>query len=711
MPPFLHRFLGATIAGLTAIGLSAAAEPTALGTEACLPCHAEQASRWRGSHHDLAMGEASEAMVRGDFDEASFIAHGITSTFFRRDGRYFVRTDGPDGALTDYRIRYTFGWWPLQQYLIAFPGGRLQALGIAWDSRSAELGGQRWFHLYAEEEGMDHRHPLHWTGREQTWNHQCADCHSTGLRKGYDLATDRYDTTWSDINVACEACHGPGSDHVEQARAAEIHGPQAWRPGKGLAVRLTAHDEGHWSLDPQAGVPVRSVPLTDRTEIEICARCHARRGPIHASERPGAPMTDHYRPALLEAGLYHADGQIQDEVFEYGSFIQSRMYRAGVTCADCHDPHSLELVAPGNALCTRCHQIQRYDTPTHHHHPPASTGAACVACHMPQRRYMQVDDRADHSLRIPRPDLTVRLGTPNACNQCHAERSAQWAADALAEWRGPVRWLPAHFGEILHAGRHGQVDAGQELWELALDNTQPGIARATALTLLSDLPDGTRLNDRLDDLAALLADPDPLVRAAAVRRLEVVDPASRLRFGLPLLEDPVRLVRLDAALTLASLLRLDPPEAVRVRLAAGVSAYRAAQRVVGDRPESHHNLGLIETAIGDIRAAEAAYRDALRLAPDFAPAYVNLADLYRLGGQDDQGEQVLRQGIAAVPDDPDLHYALGLLYARTNRLAAAVEALTQAARLAPERPRLADVHALALEELERQLRQSGSRRE
>ena len=385
----------------------------------------------------------------------------LPSTFYRKNGDYFVRTDGPDGKLHDYPIKYTFGWAPLQQYLIEFPGGRLQCLGIAWDNRPAEQGGRRWFHLYPDEK-IDHKNRLHWTGRDQNWNYQCAECHSTDLQKHYNLETDSFKTTWAEIDVACEACHGPGARHVALAKG-QSGGQTATRDsGTGLLVDLKDRDGGAWIIDSGTGVPSRrSVPRTSHTKIEMCARCHSRRGQIHAEYSHGNTLGNTHRLSRLEEPLYHSDGQIKEEVYVYGSFIQSSMYRAGVTCTDCHDAHSLRLKAEGNLLCAQCHQAQRYDTVDHHRHPIGSAGATCIACHMPQQAYMVIDDRADHSIRVPRPDLSLKLGTPQRLQpmppgqidsvggrsdekvvwQCIEQTAAFWARrcmpDAREHW-GPV---------------------------------------------------------------------------------------------------------------------------------------------------------------------------------------------------------------------------------------------------------------------------------
>lgn len=668
------------------------AEPAYVGAQVCAECHPDEAARWRGSDHDRAMMEADSRYVLGDFNDTPFTAHGLTSRFFRQDGRYWVETQGPAGATETYPIRYTFGWRPLQQYLIEFPGGRLQSLGVAWDSRPREEGGQRWFQLYPDER-IDATHPLHWTGREQNWNYQCAECHSTHLRKGYDLATDSFRTTWSEIDVACEACHGPGAPHVAQARSDRGDGTPAWDRDKGLAVALGENRGAVWIQDDATGQPRRSPARATQRELNVCARCHSRRGLLREGVKPDAPLGDSHRPALLDAGLYHADGQILGEVYEYGSFLQSRMYKHGVTCSDCHDPHSLTLKAPGDLVCAQCHQWGRYDTELHHHHPAGSPGASCIACHLPQRLYMVVDARADHSLRIPRPDLTRKIGTPNACNGCHADRTVAWAEQATLDWYGETVSRHPHFGEALQAGRTGAPDAGPRLLALAADTDQPGIARATALSLLSGVPDATSG----PTLKRLLRDPDDLVRAATLGVLERAEPRTRMELAWPLLEDSVLAVRVEAARILASLAGAELTEDARARLARGLEEYRATQLANAERPESHLNLGLLDSALGQPEAAEQAYRTALRLDPQFVPAYVNLADLDRALGRDPAGEAVLQQGLERLPDAASLHHALGLLRVRQGRLPEAVESLARAARLAPENARYAYVHALALE--------------
>jgi cytochrome c553 len=303
-----------------------------VGGQVCAGCHAAETERWAGSHHALAMQKATPATVLGDFADAKLGHFGVVTSFSRSGDRFVVRADGPDGALHDYEIAYTFGVYPLQQYLIALPGGRLQALGIAWDSRAKEQGGQRWFHLYPAQR-LPAGDRLHWTGRDQTWNYMCTDCHSTDLRKSYDLATNEYATTWTDVDVSCEACHGPGSRHVAWAQSHAGTASNAGAPGlsetdrQGLTNWLKATDTGHWEMNPDTGIARRTEPLAS-AELDTCAACHSRRRVITKDAVPGTPFLDSYAPAYLEPGLYNADGQIDGEVFEYGSFVQSRMFQA-----------------------------------------------------------------------------------------------------------------------------------------------------------------------------------------------------------------------------------------------------------------------------------------------------------------------------------------------------------------------------------------------
>jgi tetratricopeptide (TPR) repeat protein len=686
---------------LTLIGLlagcseKAADIPAYLNTElvyaggaSCAKCHEAESELWRGSHHDLAMQEVTAESVLGDFDDATFSHDGVDSTFTRQGDEFRVRTQGPDGELQDYRIAYVFGVYPLQQYLVEFPGGRYQVLQLCWDTRTQEEGGQRWFHLYPDEH-IPPGDPLHWTGINQNWNYMCAECHSTDLRKGYDAASRTYETTWEEINVSCESCHGPASRHIAWADAVEAGEADPDGPD-GLQLQLKDEDNPAWVFD-QGGIARRQPARSSQTQIETCARCHSRRAVIAETYTPGKPLVDTHRLSLLEPHLYHPDGQILDEVYVYGSFLQSRMHAEGVTCSDCHDPHSLELWNPGNAACAKCHLPARYDSKDHHRHKVNDVGGQCVECHMRDELYMVVDARHDHSFRVPRPDLSLELGTPNACSDCHQDSTPEWAAEHFTAW-WPERAAQPHYGQILARGREGGISSARDLGELIADSSQPGIVRATAIDLLASQP----ATDAIATIDGASRSSDPLVRASAAAALDTLPQESAARIGASLLSDPVRAVRIAAARPMAQLpAEIVEPE-IAPAIAGAIEELRATQRVNADRPEAHLTLGSLHAQAGEFEAALAEYREALELDPESIEARINLADLYRQQGNENQAENALREALALRPDNAATHYALGLALVRQSRTSEAISALEQAATFDPDNPRYGYVLAVAI---------------
>jgi len=659
-----------------------------VGSAACVSCHADQAAQWLTSQHHDAMAEAASEQVLGNFDDATFTYAGTTSTFFKRDGRFVVRTDGRDGRLAEFQIKYTFGVYPLQQYLVQFSDGRIQALSIAWDARPRKIGGQRWFHLYPTE-WVTHDDELHWTRPAQNWNFMCADCHSTGVRKNYDAAADRFATSWTDINVSCEACHGPGSRHLGWAQTKR----SADADDRGLTAVLDERRGATWTVNAGTGNALRSRPRTTDREIEVCAQCHSRRGQIAEGYQAGAELLDHYLPALLTSPLYHPDGQQQGEVYNWGSFLESRMYAKGVTCSDCHEPHTGQLRLEGNALCSSCHLASKYDSAEHHHHAPASAGAACVSCHMPASTYMVVDPRRDHSLRVPRPDLSLKLGTPNACNGCHTTRDAAWAATRVKAWFGHDPAGFQRFASAFSLSHTETRDRQADLLAVADDNTQPAIARATALAQI----DASSHPAAFDTIARALRDSHGLVRFGALQSLRSAPLTLRPQVAGPSLSDPLRAVRVEAVSVLASVPADQMSADVRNAFERVAGEYVDVQRYNADRAEGRVNLGTFYGSRGDAPGGEQELKAAIRLDPSFIPAYVNLADLYRVLGRDPDGERTLRDGLAAAPASGALHYALGLALVRLKRTDEAIPQFKRATTLDPENARFAYTYGVAVE--------------
>lgn len=654
-----------------------------VGSQACAACHPKPFADWSASHHAAAMQIASEKTVRGDFDNAVFRQGDVETRFFRRNGGFFVHTPGPDGKPGDFEIKYTFGVAPLQQYLIEQPGGRLQAFGVAWDTRPKAEGGQKWFALAPDAPPPGD--PLHWTGLDQTANFQCIFCHVTDFRKNYDPATKSYASAWVELGVGCEACHGPAARHLAWA--------QAKTPGddqKGFGWRLAPHDASVWTANPQATAS-RTEPLASRQEFLMCAGCHARRAQFSDDPEKIARFHDAFHPSTLAPGVYHPDGQQRAEDYAFGSFAQSKMFSAGVTCSDCHEPHSGTLRLPGDAVCGQCHAPKIFASPTHSHHQPDSPGARCAACHMPTTDYMVVHARPDHSIRIPRPDRSVTLGVPNACDSCHADKGAVWAAAALKNWGMDKNPGAQNFAEAFAAADKG-AGRSADLIAIARDDGQSAIARASALGRLAEEPSPESIVAAIE----LTGAEDPLIRLEAVDLLSGVAPASRVAPLAPLLSDPSAVVRRAAARALAGPSEPYVPAERRAAFDAALAEYVAGENFNADRPESRANLGALALSRGDVAGAENFYRAALELDPSFSPAALALADILRGRGDEAGAEAQLRQALAASPRAAPLYFALGLSQVRQGHKAEALESLRRAAELAPEDAHFAYVYGVAL---------------
>jgi tetratricopeptide (TPR) repeat protein len=306
------------------------------------------------------------------------------------------------------------------------------------------------------------------------------------------------------------------------------------------------------------------------------------------------------------------------------------------------------------------------------------------------------DVRHDHGFRVPRPDLSVTLGTPNACNDCHTNRDARWAADRVVAWLGHPAGGFQGYTEAFARARAHDVGVAGELEAIADSEQVAAIARASALVYRARLP-GSVPQALLE---RAIRDDSALVRRAAATALEHLDPLTGVQLGRPLLEDPVLAVRVEAGARLASATGTGLAAPVARLLERAVAEYATSQRLHADRVEAQNNLGVLFAQTGQVRGAEQAYQAALRIEPAYLPSYVNLADLYREIERDSEGERVLRTGLERAPDDPELLHSLGLLLVRRGKSRAALEPLARAARLKPDDERFQLVYETAKRELE-----------
>ena len=630
------------------------------GSAACKNCHQAEYDRWSKSHHYLAMLPADEDSVRGLFDGSSLEFHGVPSVLTKRGDVFEVETSTDKGREI-IQIAYTFGAYPLQQYLVERERGKLQALNIAWDDRPSASGGQRWYHL---REKLDDDSPFFWTRHLQNWNAGCAECHSTGVAINYDRRQKSYQTNFSDVNVGCEACHGPGQNHIETASSGN---PSALvNLGQGMQWSYAANDQ-----------IASGKGLRDDSYLGMCGGCHSRRR-IIGEINPGQDFREQYQISFLEEGLYYPDGQIQDEVFVLGSFMQSRMYQSGVTCMNCHDAHDGKIKIKGDGLCAQCHSPKVFDQISHAGHTREQ--AKCVDCHMPERIYMGIDARRDHQFGIPDPHLAESLGVPHACANCHADQPIEWAKSQTKARANDYAYLTAAVRKF----DPSQISSAQEY---IADAVNPMIRRAT---LLAGLPP-TREAMRLAIMS--LQDTSPMMREAASRLLISAPEELRYQVLSDHASDPDKSVRLNVGKALAPLLTQLPLEEARSLLPT-VTELTDSLRV--DRVADLTTLASIQLQIGQRGFAEEIYKEALGMEPHYLPALLNLADLKR---EDDESESLalLQRAVQQAPDSGAALHSFGLALVRAKRTEEAVHYLGLAFYQSDAIPRYAYVYAVALE--------------
>jgi predicted CXXCH cytochrome family protein len=637
----------------------------------CAACHADQAAAFAKSNHARAMAVADKNTVRANFNGARFEHDGIPTTFVKRDEKYFVRTDGPDGKEAEFQVKYTFAYEPLQQYLVDTGGGRLQALDVAWDTNKRE-----WFWLGAGKPAKPGT-TFHWTGPFYRWNRTCIDCHSTDPQANFQPETGEYRSTYVATSIGCQSCHGGGRKHVEWAEAA-------------------------------ASPSIANFGLTP-VDQNVCQGCHWRRTKLADGYGPGEAFLDHFSPALLRPDLYFPDGQILDEVFEYGSFQQSKMARAGVGCLDCHQQHEASLKAEGNALCTQCHTETkterfsgfdpsgRFDTPAHTHHPIGSTGALCANCHMPERTYMKVDPRRDHSFVVPRPDLSVAYGTPNACTTCHATETNEWAAGAMDEWYGTAWRKRPTIAHAFAGAAKNDPAAIEALRSIVDDRQRAGIVKGSAVAEIARLGGEAAFGD----VRAAAGSADPLVRLGAAQAAGNLPPELRMDAVGMLLADETRAVRVAAITALSNSPTADLLGDQRKSFEDALVDLRAYVRSNADVAEAQNAYGLFLAGQRKADEAEAALRRAISLDPSLAGAHANLAELYRARGEDKKSESTYAAAITISPEDALLRYGHALSLVRAKNMEGAIQELEVSVGLAPADSRYRTTLAVALDSVGR----------
>ena len=620
------------------------------GSSTCIECHEAAYTDWMDSNHGMAEREYQEEMDKKAFAPKQTLKHGKdeSETFLDAKGVASILTRGLGNQRKIYPVVRIIGHNPLRQFLVPAPGGRLQTCDVSYDPHKNEL-----FDVYGEEE----REPGdwgHWTGQGMNWNAMCAACHNTRLRKNYNPQTNSYHTKMAEMSVGCESCHGPMKDHVQ------------------------------WHKNPPPGVSKDAKDPTIKRQtrdqmLETCAACHARRGEISGDLVPGESFYDHFSLTVTdETDIYHPDGQVRDENYEFASFLSSKMHHAGVRCVDCHEPHSGKRLIQGNMLCMRCHAggteppATVIDPLTHGRHAEGSAGNDCTSCHMPTTTYMQRHPRHDHGFTIPDPLLTQQFNVPNACNKCHTDKTTDWALEATQKWWGPKMDRKTRTRATLIAkARLGDAEAREGLVSLLGSDEIPHWKASATLLLDRWIHEPAVQNA----VSAQLQHAHPIVRQSAIRTLEPLLQNGSIRSTIePLLDDPVRGVRVSAAWALRDSLNLDS--------AAG----KDLQHMLhwnADQPSGQMQLAQFDFAQRNTTSAIQHMETAIRWDPNSPPFHHDLAMIYSTTGQTQLAITKLRDAIKLAPNHAEYHYELGLTLSETGDMASVITSLQEAVRLNP----------------------------
>lgn len=566
------------------------------------------------------MQKADSSTVLANFN-TTVTFNGVTSEFYTKGNNYYVKTADSHGQFKEFKVTYTFGVTPLQQYIAEFPEGSYQCLQTAWDTDK-----NKWFDLQPDLK-IEPGEWLHWTGNAMKWNTACADCHSTNIHKNFDPESGVYKTSFSEISVGCEACHGPGSRHVGFYEADKKGTPPELYMTRGM--------------DP-------------KELVQKCARCHSRHTQLTSFFDYEGNYLDHYEPQMITVPSYEPDGQISDEDYVYASFIQSKMYAKGIACMDCHDMHSMELKAIGNTLCMQCHE-SKYDSKEHHFHPMGTESAQCVNCHMTGKTYMGNDFRRDHSFRIPRPDQSMQYSTPNACNGCHEDKSANWAAQNIEKWYGTER--KDHFSDHLLKGFAGDK---AELFYLLEHQDYPEIARASAVSYLTSMVSP----NEIQQIKKYLSDRSALVRNETVKLIGMQQPENGPTLLESVINDPVRMVRINSADFMSrwqSIVESNPNHE------KALAEYTKMLEMNADFPGGQQRTAEHAQSRGEAQKAIAAYRKALEIDNYNNTVRMNLALLFYQNGNVRDAENLYLKVTQQEPEVSYPYFMLGLLYNEQNQ--------------------------------------------
>ena len=653
------------------------------GSKSCRECHAEFYELWSTSHHGLAMQPYTPALAAAKLapqdGDVTIGKDRYRAEIGDREG--WIRQQGPGGE-KKYPIEHVLGGKNVYYFLTPLDRGRLQVLPLAYDVHK-----KSWYDVASS--GVRHfpdrrDEALHWTDRMFTFNTTCFNCHVSQLRTNYDLAADTYRTTWAEPGISCESCHGPAGEHVRVMEAGETG-----KTSKEIKI-------------------IRTKEFTPAQMNDMCATCHAKLVPMSTSFLPGQKFFDHFDLICLEHADFYPDGRDLGENYTFTSWLMSPCATAGkLDCNHCHTPSGRMRFAgkESNRQCLPCHTEQVEKAAEHSRHEAGTKGSECVSCHMPMTRFAAMN-RSDHSMLPPAPAATLAFKSPNACNACHADKDAKWSDEWVRKWHAKDYQAEVlRRGRLIDAARKGEWKQLPEM--LAELGTVPDLAgtvrstvaksglspsaelrkrgdavyKASLVRLLRGCPDGRQW----PVLRGLLKDPSPLVRSSAASALsDRLTPASVAAL-LAATDDDSRLVRIRAALALASVPSKEvTDEKQRKNLARATDEFFTAMTARPDDWSSYANVGNFCMERREYAAAVKQFETAYKLEPRQIGPMVNAAVAYSNLKQNAKAEQSLRRALEHEPDNAAVNFNLGLLLGEKNDLPGAEAALRKAVKADPQ---------------------------
>lgn len=618
-----------------------------IGPGACRQCHLEEVREWERSHHFHANRPIDRNRDRMRFSPERILVDGnVTSRMYATPEGFFIEVKEADGSVTNARFEGVLAYDPLQQYLAPFGRGKWQTTSVAFDVHKDE-----WFEIFPGEDRLPGEWG-HWTGRAMNWNSNCAYCHMTEFEKNYEPISDSYASRWLHHGIGCLQCHSGLEDHVRTA---------------------TTTDAG-----------ILPTPLNVHQRLDSCRACHSHREQLTPDTfRAGDHYHDHFLLSLPDQpGLYYPDGQVLDEVFVTGSFMMSTMGHAGVSCMDCHNPHSLELTMPlevnPNLICMQCHAdgrdgAQVIDPVAHSYHAHDSTGNRCIECHMPHTVYMARDPRRDHGFLSPDPLLTREIGIPNACSRCHEEEGLDWVIAHAEEWYGErlEQSEQRKRARLLHAIYEGadDVETGAQLLAMARQ-TENEAWRATYTGLMVAF---LHMAEVREWVHGAVEDSSALVRQRAAMVLPYLPDSAQPMNAL--LQDEMRSVRLRAARMLSQ--QMDP-------LGVLGEEWLEYLKFNADRVGGALLLADHARRQGDTDLAKAYIRNAISFDRRSPEIYREAAIMMSRLGDDAEAGRILQEGLRYGPEHPGLLYSLALLRAAEGRESESIDLLWRTVNADPQ---------------------------